>query len=99
MGIRIKVDLETGWRESENRRFGKALIISFIDESSGKCLFKYCPKLEEQKIWNKVFEMLEKYDTTLKDIRSDCDVINNFVFMDCFKPPKENDKEKKNPCV
>lgn len=60
MPIILKSEFQIGWKR--HNPDDMILVIRFINEKSGKTLFTFAPKYEDEKFFVQVFKDLEEYE-------------------------------------
>lgn len=50
------------------RRFGFVFVVNFVDEKSGKIMFRYVPKLEDKDLFGGAFDMLMKFEDKREEL-------------------------------
>lgn len=68
MPVLIKKCINSGWKASENNRFGQVLELQFIDVASGKIMFRYAPLLKDEVIFVEAFAQLRRFDCKHKEL-------------------------------
>jgi hypothetical protein len=63
--VKTEIIYEKGWKEEENQRYGKVLVVKFNNIQNGYTMFRYAPKLHEKEFWDKMWIELKVYDDKL----------------------------------
>ena len=66
MPVSLKLRVVDGWKQSDNNRFGKCIVVQFMDIKTGKRLFEYAPRIEEKDFWGMTFDSVLKLDALHK---------------------------------
>lgn len=69
MSLKIEMAIREGWKATQNDRFGEVIEWRFIDTNTNKIMFRYAPKLEDEKIFIEGFEKLKEYDLLMKRLK------------------------------
>lgn len=76
MPVKVEIALREGWKAKLNDRLGDILELRFIDESTGRVMFRYAPKHDDKPVFDLIFDKLRQYDelvVKIKMLASDID--------------------------
>ena len=70
MPIKMKLIFTNGWKALENERFGDVMVVRFLNSENNQTLFDYAPRCEDVEFFDNVFDLLEKYDNFLMELKA-----------------------------
>ncbi len=63
MPIRLELGIEPGWNHNNyHDKTDPVVVARFIDEKSGKVIFRYAPRFDDIQFWIAIFEAISKYE-------------------------------------